>query len=95
MKSRSEEELAGLDCQKPQTMRSWERPGNGREGLELILHTNPDLVITDVRMPEMDGLEMLQAMKERNLDVHCVILSGYSEFSYAKKAIGYGWTITF
>ncbi len=63
---------------------------NGREGLELILHTNPDLVITDVRMPEMDGLEMLQAMKERNLDVHCVILSGYSEFSYAKKAIGYG-----
>ncbi len=63
---------------------------NGREGLELILHTNPDLVITDVRMPEMDGLEMLQAMKERNLDVHCVILSGYSEFDYARKAISYG-----
>ena len=63
---------------------------NGREGLELILRTNPDLVITDVKMPEMDGLEMLQAMKEQNLDVHCVILSGYSEFAYARKAISYG-----
>lgn len=63
---------------------------NGREGLELILHVNPDLVITDVRMPEMDGLEMLEALSERQIKVHCVILSGYSEFEYAKKAIRYG-----
>lgn len=63
---------------------------NGREGLELICHTNPDLVITDVRMPEMDGLEMLEELSERQIKVHCVILSGYSEFEYAKKAIRYG-----
>lgn len=63
---------------------------NGREGLALIMRTNPDLVITDVRMPEMDGLEMLEALQEREIKVHCVILSGYSEFEYAKKAIRYG-----
>lgn len=63
---------------------------NGKEGLELIQQTNPDLVITDVRMPEMDGLEMLEALSERQIKVHCVILSGYSEFEYAKKAIRYG-----
>lgn len=63
---------------------------NGKEGLVLIMQTNPDLVITDVRMPEMDGLEMLEALAERRISVHCVILSGYSEFEYAKKAIRYG-----
>lgn len=63
---------------------------NGKEGLSLILRTNPDLVITDVRMPEMDGLEMLEALRERQIKIHCVILSGYSEFEYAKKAIRYG-----
>lgn len=63
---------------------------NGREGLELVLRTNPDLVITDVRMPEMDGLEMIEALQEKGVKAHCVILSGYSEFEYAKKAIRYG-----
>ena len=63
---------------------------NGREGMELILRANPDLVITDVRMPEMDGLEMIEALQERGVNAHCVILSGYSEFEYAKKAIRYG-----
>lgn len=55
---------------------------NGREGLELILVNNPDLVITDVKMPVMDGLEMLKELSERELHVHSVILSGYSEFEY-------------
>ena len=63
---------------------------NGREGMELILRADPDLVITDVRMPEMDGLEMIEALQERGVNAHCVILSGYSEFEYAKKAIRYG-----
>lgn len=63
---------------------------NGREGLEQIVLTNPDLVITDVRMPEMDGLSMIEALRERGIKVHCVILSGYSEFEYAKKALRFG-----
>lgn len=63
---------------------------NGAEGLEIILKMKPDLVISDIRMPVMDGLEMLEKLKEADFSCHCVILSGYSEFEYAQKAIRYG-----
>ena len=63
---------------------------NGEEGLEMILRFKPDLVITDVRMPKMDGLEMVKTLYERKVPLHAVILSGYSEFEYAQKAIRYG-----
>lgn len=63
---------------------------NGQEGLEWILKTQPDLVITDIKMPVMSGLEMIQRLHEMGRMVHCVILSGYSEFDYAKQAIRYG-----
>lgn len=63
---------------------------NGEEGLEMILRFKPDLVITDIRMPKMDGLEMIRELNYRKFPVHTVILSGYSEFEYAKKAIQYG-----
>lgn len=62
---------------------------NGEEGLEMILRFKPDLVITDVRMPKMDGLEMVRNLYERKIPSHVVILSGYSEFEYAQKAIRY------
>lgn len=62
---------------------------NGEEGLEMILRFKPELVITDVRMPKMDGLEMVKALHERKIPLHVVILSGYSEFEYAQKAIRY------
>lgn len=61
---------------------------DGEEGLELILRLKPDLVISDIRMPVMDGLEMLTRLSEMKVKVHAVILSGYSEFDYAKRAIG-------
>lgn len=63
---------------------------NGEEGLEMALRFKPDLVITDVRMPKMDGLEMVKTLYERKAPFHAVILSGYSEFEYAQKAIRYG-----
>lgn len=63
---------------------------NGREGLELTELYEPDLVITDIRMPEMNGLEMIRRLYEQGSDRHFVILSGYSEFEYAKQAIRYG-----
>lgn len=62
----------------------------GREGLEMARRYRPHLIITDIRMPDMDGLEMLEALFEEKLLVHAVILSGYSEFDYAKKAIRLG-----
>lgn len=62
---------------------------NGEEGLELVLRFKPDLIITDIRMPKMDGLEMVKNLYERKVPLHVVILSGYSEFEYAQKAIRY------
>lgn len=63
---------------------------NGKEGLELIRRLHPELVISDIRMPGMDGLEMLEEMKRQGLRCHCVILSGYSEFEYAQRALRFG-----
>lgn len=63
---------------------------NGKEGLELIREKKPDLVITDIRMSEMDGLVMLQRLKKMNVSVKAIILSAYSEFSYAQQAVKLG-----
>ena len=63
---------------------------NGVEGLELILKESPDLIITDIKMQEMDGLEMLQILKDRNIPFKAIVLSAYSEFSYAQQAIKLG-----
>lgn len=63
---------------------------NGREGLELILRQRPELVISDIRMPVMDGLELLEELNRQGIHCHFIILSGYSEFEYARKAIRYG-----
>ena len=64
--------------------------GNGREGLSCIERYRPDLVITDIRMPEMDGLKMLAEVKERGLNPRVIVLTAYSEFSYARQAVKLG-----
>ena len=63
---------------------------NGVEGMEMALQYMPDLIITDIRMPQMDGLEMIRQLRKKEGNWHFVILSGYSEFDYAKQAIHYG-----
>lgn len=65
---------------------------NGVKGLELIREVLPDLVITDIRMPDMDGLEMLQCMEEEQIHSKGIVLSAYSEFEYARTAIRLGVT---
>ncbi len=60
---------------------------NGREGLEFALREKPDVILTDVRMPVMDGLEMAQAVLNKHNDVRIVILSGFADFEYAQQAI--------
>lgn len=62
---------------------------NGRVGLELIKKYEPDLVITDIKMPEMDGLEMISKAKSE-YKFESIILTSYGEFEYAKKAIEIG-----
>lgn len=61
---------------------------NGVEGLRLAESTEPDLVITDIRMPLMDGLTMAERIRRIHPTVQFLILSGYDEFEYARQAIG-------
>lgn len=60
---------------------------NGLEGIDSALKEKPDIIITDVRMHQMDGLEMIRRLKEAGVEAKFIILSGYSDFNYAKKAI--------
>jgi len=63
--------------------------GNGQEGEECIRKLRPDIVITDINMPVMDGLTML-ARTKLQYDYAAIILTGYSEFEYAREAIKVG-----
>jgi two-component system, response regulator YesN len=63
---------------------------NGVDALEAMRKHQPDIVFTDIRMPEMNGLELLQRGKSLPFPIHFVVVSGYAEFAYAQKAISYG-----
>lgn len=63
---------------------------DGEQGLELIKRLRPDVVFLDIKMPKMDGLNMLKQLREENSDILVIIMSGYAEFSYAQQAIDYG-----
>lgn len=63
---------------------------NGKVGLEIARELLPDLIITDIKMPEMSGLEMIEILRRENISSEFIILSGYSDFEYAKKAIKTG-----
>lgn len=63
---------------------------NGLEALELIKQEVPDVVITDVKMPFMDGLELVDRLEDSYPAVKKVILSGYSEFNYVRDAMKHG-----
>lgn len=58
--------------------------------LPLILKSKPDLLITDIKMPFMDGLTLCKLVKKELPDIKIVILSGYDDFNYAKQAINIG-----
>lgn len=63
---------------------------DGEMALPLIQKLKPDIVITDIRMPFMDGLELSKILKKEMPDTIIIILSGYNEFDYAQKAIKLG-----
>ena len=73
----------------------WERLGfhfaaeanNGREALEIFDRIRPDLVITDIRMPQCGGLELIAAVRERSRETKVVIITGFADFDYARQAI--------
>lgn len=85
-------------CRLVESLIDWEELGmelcgvanNGVQALELIVEKRPDLVITDIRMPGCDGLELIRRAKELCPGLLFVIVSGYRHFEYAQSAIKYG-----
>ena len=63
---------------------------DGRQALAMALEEKPDLILADIQMPFMTGLEMAQALREPLPDTAVVILSGHNEFQLAQQAIGLG-----
>lgn len=78
----------------------WEKEGyifcgeasDGELAYPMIIKEKPDILITDIRMPFMDGLELCKLVKEELPNIKILILSGYDEFDYAKEAIRLGVT---
>ncbi|GLC80056.1 response regulator transcription factor [Lacrimispora brassicae] len=60
---------------------------DGEAGLEKVLSLRPDVVITDINMPRMDGLTMINRIREAGVMTAAILLTGYSEFEYAQRAI--------
>jgi len=85
-------------CQLIQNLVDWKKidmeivgtARNGLEALNLVRALSPDLMITDIRMPGVDGLEMIRRAKSAKQNLEFIVISGYQHFKYAQEAIQYG-----
>lgn len=85
-------------CRLIQALVDWDEIGlelagfasNGIEALALLKREHPDILITDIRMPGCDGLDLIRRAHEICPDLQIVIISGYANFSYAQTALKYG-----
>lgn len=75
---------ADLDCELTKVV------CNGQQLIDEMEQDHPDIVITDVRMPQLDGLEVCRYVHDRCPEAQVIILSAYSDFSYARTALRYG-----
>lgn len=78
-----------------QSLIAWEDLGfrvvaiakDGREALQKYKQFRPDLMIVDIRMPVMDGLQLIETLRKDDQHIHFIILSGYADFDYARRAM--------
>lgn len=85
-------------CQLIKSLIDWQELGfelvgdadDGQRALEMILEKKPDLVITDIRMPGFTGLSLTERLRSSLPDTICVVISGYSDFDYARQALENG-----
>lgn len=63
---------------------------NGREALEYAENLHPDLLMSDIKMPFMDGLQLAKTLHEQFIHIKIVLFSGFDDFEYARKALSYG-----
>ena len=64
--------------------------GNALEALDFIDNNEVDLMLIDIRMPVIDGIELLKRVHQKNKNIDCIILTGHAEFEYAQQAVHYG-----
>lgn len=85
-------------CQLIAKIIDWDKIGielagqaeDGLAALELIQMIKPEIVITDIRMPQIDGLEIIRRTREMGIDTSFIIISGFKHFEYAQQAMQYG-----
>ncbi|TCL61500.1 YesN/AraC family two-component response regulator [Hydrogenispora ethanolica] len=85
--------LRGMEMVIQRAGEDWEITGRARDGagaLQLIAQDRPDVVITDIKMPVMDGLELIERAKLVAPELQFIILSGYPDFQYAQQALKLG-----
>ncbi len=83
----------GLVATMPWASMGYEVAGsasNGLDALDLLRRLEPEVMITDIRMPKMDGLSLLRQARMESPALRVLILSGYDEFEYARQALKYG-----
>lgn len=83
----------GITCLLEEAKRNYQVVGlfeNGQKAMDFLMNYEVDIIITDIRMPVMDGLSFIQKLQQMGKDYQIIILSGYDDFSYAQQAIRYG-----
>lgn len=71
----------------------WEVVGEARDGyeaLDMLQTLQPEVLLTDIRMPRMDGIQLQQVARERFPDLLCVVISGYDDFTYVRQSLRQG-----
>lgn len=63
---------------------------NGEEALQAVKQYNPNIIITDIRMPRMDGLQMLSELRQHHCNAYVILLTAYNDFDYVRSALKLG-----